>query len=261
MNRFFTICKLLKYSVLKTNEHKIHSPFVFDLYNQVFRNKEPFYAYENIEKLRADLLADQRQIQILDLGAGSKSGIIGTRAIKDICKTASKSTKYGQLLFRLVNYFQSNTILELGTSVGLSTIYLAIARSKSEIITIEGSPEIRQIALENFKQTGLSNIQSNLGNFDEKLPEILKEIKTLDLVFFDGNHRKEATLRYFNQCLKKANDNSIFIFDDIYWSREMSEAWEIIKADPAVTVSLDIFQMGIVFFRKEQAKQHFVLAY
>src|ERR1700752_3955155 len=138
MNTFFTLFKLLKYSILRSNEHKIHSPFVFDLYNQVFKNKENFYAYEGVEELRKSLLADQRQIEVLDLGAGSVAGNKKTRAVKDISEKAVKSKKYGQLLFRLVNYFQPETIIELGTSVGISTIYLAIARSKSKIITIEG---------------------------------------------------------------------------------------------------------------------------
>jgi predicted O-methyltransferase YrrM len=261
MSPLFSLFKLLKYSTLRSNEHGIHSPFVFDLYNQVFKNNENFYAYEKVEELRKRLLADQRQIEVLDLGAGSVSGNKKTRAVKDISGKSVKSKKYGQLLFRLVNYFQSETIIELGTSVGISTIYLAIARSKSEIITIEGSPEIRKIALANFEQSGLKNIISEEGNFDDRLPMILKKIKTADLVFFDGNHRKEATLAYFRLCLEKANDKSIFIFDDIYWSKGMAEAWEIIKADPSVTVTIDIFQMGIVFFRKEQAKEHFILAY
>jgi predicted O-methyltransferase YrrM len=261
MHILFTLIKFLKYTFTKTNEHGIHSPFVFELYNQVFKKKEKFYAYERTEELRTQLLLDSRQVKIIDLGAGSKSGNSKIKTIAEITKTAVKSKKYGQLLFRLVNYFQPSTIIELGTSVGLSSAYMASARSKSQIITIEGCPEIRNIALENFQKFGLTNIRSVSGNFDDKLSEILSEINTADLVFFDGNHRKDATLNYFRTCLKKVNNSSIFIFDDIYWSKEMAEAWEIIKADPAVTITLDIFQMGFVFFRKEQVKQHFVLSY
>jgi predicted O-methyltransferase YrrM len=261
MNYLFTLLKLLKYNILKGNAHKIHSPFVFDLYNQIFKNKQEFYAYEKIEEIRKELLSDERSLEVLDLGAGSKSGNHKSRKINDITKTASKAKKYPQLLFRMANYFQPETILELGTSVGLSTMYLAIARSKSQVITIEGSPEIRNLALKNFEKCCLKNIRSIEGNFDSKLPKVLDEIKTLDMVFFDGNHRKLPTLAYFKLCQQKANEKSIFIFDDIYWSKEMAEAWEIIKRDPSVTVTIDIFQMGIVFFRKEQAKQHFILSY
>jgi predicted O-methyltransferase YrrM len=261
MSILFRLYKLLKYSILRTNEHGIHSPFVFNLYTAVFKNKDPFYAYETVENIRKEMLSDRREISVLDMGAGSNAENNKIRQIKNITSTATKSKKYAQLLFRLADYFQPETILELGTSVGLSTIYLAIARSKTEIITIEGSPEIRKIALENFQNAGIKNVNSILGNFDDKLPEVLNQLKALDFVFFDGNHRKEATLKYFRLCLEKSNNNSIFIFDDIYWSKEMAEAWEIIKADPAVTVTIDLFQMGIVFLRKEQAKEHFVLTY
>jgi len=251
----------LKYNALKTNEHGIHSPFVFDLYNKVLKNNVPFYAYAEMENLREQLLSDSRSIEVNDLGAGSGAGLKKSRKISAIAQTAAKAPKYAQLLFRLVDHFQPATILELGTSLGMGTMYLAIARSKSRVITMEGCAETRKIALENFRKASLQNITSIEGNFDTELPQLLKQEKSLDLVYFDGNHRKEATLDYFEQCLEKANENSVFIVDDIYWSKGMTEAWETIKAHPEVTVTLDLFQLGIVFFRTVQAKQHFVLAY
>jgi len=261
MDRVALAINYLKYTKLKTNEHGIHSPFVFDLYNHVFRNTSPYYAYTAVEAVRSRLSADERVVRITDLGAGSGFNRGKERKVRDILKTAVKSPKYSQLLFRLVNYFQPDTILELGTSLGISTMYLAIARSKSAVTTIEGCPETRRIALENFASLELSNIRSLEGNFDSELPRALQSLNRLGLVFFDGNHRKAATLGYFEQCLEKAGNESIFIFDDIYWSKEMTEAWELIKAHPKVKVTIDIFQLGIVFFRKEQVKQHFVLSY
>lgn len=261
MKKAFLIYKYIIYKLRSTNEHGIHSPFVFDLYNQVFKNQWNYYSYSRIEEIRKLLLSNKKEIAILDLGAGSNFKIQKSRSIADITATASKNKKYSQLLFRLADYFQPKTILELGTSVGISTMYLAMAQSQSEVITIEGSPEIQKIAVENFNNLEISNVKSINGNFDDELPKVLNTITALDLVFFDGNHRKDATLNYFNKCLEKANSESVFIFDDIYWSREMSEAWAIIKNDPRVTVTIDIFQMGIVFFRKEQAKQHFILKF
>lgn len=251
----------LKYNVLKTNEHGIHSPFVFDLYNKVLKNNMPFYAYAEMEKLREQLLSDSRSIAVNDLGAGSGAGLKKNRQVAAIAKTAAKAPEYAQLLFRLVDYFQPATVLELGTSLGMGTMYLAIARSKSRVITIEGCGETRKIALENFRKADLHNITSIHGNFDTELLQLLPQLESLDLVYFDGNHRREATLDYFSQCLEKANENSVFIIDDIYWSKGMTEAWEAIKAHPKVTVTLDLFQLGIVFFRTVQAKQHFVLKY
>jgi predicted O-methyltransferase YrrM len=261
MDKVFFASKYLKYSRLKKNAHGIHSPFVFGLYNYVINHKAHYYAYPLLDSIRNELLKDQRMISIKDLGAGSGFGLRDKRKIKQIAKTSAKSPKHARLLFRLANHFQPKTILEIGTSLGISTMHLAIAQAKSKVITIEGCPETRKIALENFEKAGLDNIVSHEGNFDTLLPGILSETNQLDLVFFDGNHRKEPTLKYFEMCLKKAGNESVFIFDDIYWSKEMADAWETIKAHPKVTVSIDLFQLGIVFFRKEQAKEHFILSY
>jgi predicted O-methyltransferase YrrM len=207
------------------------------------------------------MISNRRTIEVTDLGAGSKGGLKKARSVSKIAEISVKNAKYSRLLFRMVNYFQPATILELGTSLGLSTISLAIARSESKVFTIEGCLNTREIAIENFQEAGLNNIDSRLGDFKDVLPDVLKGLNSVDLVFFDGNHQKEPTLHYFELCLQKANNESVFIFDDIYWSAEMTEAWKIIKEHPKVTVTIDLYQMGIVFFRKEQVKQHFVIAY
>lgn len=261
MNKLHTILNYLIYRIRSVNEHHIHSPFIFALVRDVIYNKAPFYSYESIEQLRSQLLQSKERIQVLDLGAGSQRDNQQWRSIAQITNNAAKPPKYAQLLFRISDHFQSKTIVELGTSLGISTAYLASANSKSTVHTIEGSPEIARKADQNFKHLGLSNIHQYTGNFDEILPELLKKIPPPDLIFFDGNHRKDATLKYFELSLKHAHNESIFIFDDIYWSKEMTEAWEEIKNHEAVTVSLDLFFIGIVFFRKEQKKQHFVIKF
>lgn len=261
MDKAHLFYNYLKYSALSKNEHSFHSPFVFELYNDVFKNDSLFYAYRTVEDIRDSLLSDPRMITVTDLGAGSGNGLKKERKVSKIAETAAKEKKYAQLLFRFVDHFQSENILELGTSLGLGTMYLAIARSKSTVFTMEGCSETQKIAIDNFQKAELENIRPILGNFDTELPKFLATISKLDVVYFDGNHRKEATLNYFRQCLEKADNNSIFVFDDIYWSKEMTQAWEEIKAHPKVTVTLDVFQMGFVFFRTEQAKQHFILKY
>lgn len=261
MDRLTFLFSYLRYLRQRTNEHGIHSPFVFELYNSVFKSLHDYYAFSEIDALRKRLSVDERKISVNDLGAGSSFTNNNERSVKHILRTAVKAPKYSRLLFRLADYFQPKTILELGTSLGISTASLAIAQSKSKVLTIEGSPEILKAARQNFELLKIKNIETFSGNFDDVLPGVLKQLPGLDLVFFDGNHRKLPTLSYFHQCLEKAHNESVFIFDDIYWSKEMTEAWEEIKIHPSVTVTLDIFQMGIVFFRKEQVKQHFVLTY
>lgn len=261
MKRLYLLYNYLIYSIKSVNQHGVHSPFVFDLLTGTIYNRENFYAYKELERMRTEMLLSDKKIQCLDFGAGSLVQKKGSKKLKQIVLSAAKSPKYAQLLFRLTDHFQPSVIIELGTSAGISTAYMASASSRAKLITIEGCPEIAEIAEQNFKKLGLSNIKQLIGNFDEILPEVLKDTEKLDLVFFDGNHRKEPTLNYFKQCLEKAVDKSIFIFDDIYWSAEMKEAWEEIKKDEKVTVTLDLFYFGIVFFRKEQAKEHFMIRY
>jgi predicted O-methyltransferase YrrM len=177
-----------------------------------------------------------------------------------IAKTSEKPQKWQLVLYRILNvYFQNATVLELGTSLGITTAYLAAAESKNNIVTFEGCLEIASVARQNFDELGLLNVSLKVGNIDETLPKYLKGISSVGLVFFDANHRYEPTMRYFELCLEKADESTIFIFDDIYWSKEMRKAWEEIKEYEAVRQTLDFYQVGIVMFRKSQPKQHFRL--
>lgn len=261
MKKLFIAYNYLIYLIKSKNEHGVHSPFIFDLLMEVVYNRTDYYAYKKIEKIRAELLDSQQSVNCIDLGAGSLKNKGHKKSIKSLVHRSAKSAKFAQLLFRLVNYFQPSNVLELGTSLGISSAYMAMANSKIKVITIEGCEEIACIAEKNFRQLELKNIKQLHGSFDDILPSVLNEISKIEFVFFDGNHRKEPTLNYFHQCLEKAHENSIFIFDDIYWSPEMKEAWKQIKENARVTVTLDLFYLGIVFFRKEQVKQHFVISY
>lgn len=259
--KLFMLQHYVRYRLHAKTTHGTHSPFVFDLLKKVVYNPHTFYSYQEIEARREELLQSREYITCVDLGAGSTSGNSRTKAVRSIAKRAVKPAKYGQLLFRLVNYFQAKTALELGTSLGITTSYLCAAHSECKVTTIEGCAEAALVAQKNWQRLGYKNAIQCVGNFDEELPNVLKELQRLDFVFFDGNHRKEPTLNYFNQCMEKHHEKSVFVIDDIYWSPEMKEAWEIIKADERVTVTIDLFFVGLVFFRKGQAKQDFVIKY
>lgn len=251
----------LIYLFKSTNQHGIHSPFFYELYSNVIKDKTPFYSYADIESIRAMLLLSNQKINVTDFGAGSKLTTSNQRKISSIVKNAAKLPKYGQLLFRLVNRFKPSTVLEIGTSLGISTMYLAAPSKKTNVITIEGCPTIARIAKINFQKIGFENINLHNGNFDEVLPKILSEKAALDMVFFDGNHTEKATITYFNWCLEKANEQSVFVFDDIYWSEEMKNAWHTIKNNPKVTSTIDLFFLGVVFFNPDFTKEHFVLRF
>lgn len=251
----------IKYLLKAKDEYSIHSPFLFEFYTKVVNDKSNSAYFQEIEDLRKQLLQDERIIQITDFGAGSKLNLANNRKIKDIAKNSQKSPKLGQFLYRIIQFYKYENILDLGTSLGLTTGYLSLQGFDNQTISFEGCPETAKIAQENFDKLSLKNIEAVVGNIDETLPEKLKEISRLDFVFFDANHRFEPTIRYFEQCLTKAHEGSCFVFDDIYWSDEMKQAWQYIKNHSSVTVSLDFFWLGIVFFHKKQVKQDFILKF
>ena len=162
----------------------------------------------------------------------------------------------------MVKYYKPKTILELGTSLGITTSYLSLAKPDARLITMEGSKEIGQVAKNNFRNLEISDVEIIEGNFDNTLSSVVRGLSTVDFVFIDGNHRQEPTERYFRELFPKINNDSILVFDDIHWSSEMEAAWENIKKDAAVSCSIDLFFIGIVFFRKEfKEKQHFVIRF
>jgi predicted O-methyltransferase YrrM len=262
VKKFFQAAKYVSYFFSAKSVRSVHSPFVFELVTKVIHGKNNFYSFDKIENLRSRLFDSDTTIDVHDLGTGKS----GKRKIREIAEKSLTTAKYCKLLFRLANHFSPAVILELGTSLGISTAYLARADLKTKVITIEGSESILYEARKNFEILGLKNIETVFGNFDDVLEKILMQycLPQTDqcvLVFFDGNHRYESTMRYFRQCLAYANNDSLFVFDDIRWSEEMEKAWEEIKQHPRITVTIDLFSMGIVFFRKEQAKQDFVIRF
>lgn len=198
----------------------------------------------------------------MDFGAGSSLIKTNRRIVKKMAASSLKPKKFAQLLFRITNHYNPKTILELGTSFGVTTSYLATGNPQAKVYTFEGSSAIASIAKQNFNSLHLNSIHLTEGDFSETLPELLAKLPTIDLAFIDGNHRKEPTLEYFRQLLNHSNNTTILIFDDIHWSAEMEAAWEEIKAHPAVTQSIDLFFIGIVLFNSNfVAKQHFVVRF
>lgn len=257
------ISAYIKYLIKSGNEHAIHSPFLFDLYTQVISNKKENHPdYAALQLLRKELLSSKEQIEILDLGAGSRINKSNVRTIQTIAKNAEKPAKFGKLFHRLSRRFNPDTIVELGTSLGLTTLYFSKAAPQANITTFEGCPQTASMAQQNFTRLDAQNVNLILGNIDNTLPDFVKSLnKGIDLLYVDANHRFEPTVRYFETCLPYANNDSIFIFDDIYWSDEMTQAWQHIKSHPRVTLSVDLFWIGLVFFRKEQVKEDFILRF
>ena len=249
----------LHYLHNRRSKYYIHSPFVFSFINDVLNDDREFYCYEEIESLRKNLLRSKDKIDVQDFGAGSVMGPASIRKISSIAKTSAAPAKYSKLLFRIVNHFRSNKILELGTSLGISTAYLSAWSNEAEVVTLEGSLSVTEQAKKNFSYLGRNNINLINGRFEDKLSSTVQQMKKIDFLFLDGNHRLSPTLSYFETCLPYLHQDSIVVLDDIHWSEEMLEAWNEIISRPEVTLSFDLFRLGILFFRKDRVKENFTL--
>jgi predicted O-methyltransferase YrrM len=255
---FFEAKAFLRHKLRASGPHGVHSPFVFDLITQVLNSKKEFYIFEKIESVRSELLADQRTIQVNDLGAGSRELKSDLRKICRIAKNSLQPAASAQALFKMVDHFKPACILELGTSLGITTSYLASA-TKVPVYTIEGSVEIVSISKEVFSKLKPGNIHSYTGPFKDKLPEVLPQLKQPAFVLMDGDHTYQSTIQYFDLIFSFLREDSVVVLDDIHWSSGMEKAWNEIKSRPAITLSLDFFHFGVLFFRKGRIKEHFSL--
>ncbi len=250
--------KYITFFYRATTKYDIDSPFVSEFIEDVYEDTRTYYAFIHIEWLRGQLLSDNRQINFLDFGAGSKLFKGTHRHIQNIAKFGNSSPSEGRLLFKLINYLDASNIVELGTSLGLSTLYMAKANEQAEIMTTEASSELCEIAAENFAKLGCGHITIINDTFDRGLEYIAQQKKSIDLLFIDGDHTYDGTIRYFKKVLPLIHSGSVIIIADIYWSDGMLKAWKELKGHPGIKLSIDTFQMGILFFDlKFKTTQHF----
>lgn len=255
----FRIKSYLKWRWEAKNRHGIHSPFVYKLNDEVINYKKSNSDYLKIEKLRRELLEDKRLLNIKDFGAGSQFGNVKQKTVAQLARQAAKRPKYAQLLYRLAMHFKPENMLELGTSLGISAAYQAMPQVHQNFYSLEGDSEIAAIAKQNLHKLGLQKVKIEPGKFEDTLSTVLAKYAKLDWAFIDGNHTEKGTLQLFAQLLPYVHNQSILIFDDVHWSPGMEQAWECIKKHPQVSLTIDLYEIGLVFFRKEQVKEHFCI--
>jgi predicted O-methyltransferase YrrM len=275
MDKIRFILKFLNYKLFSGHKygHGIHSPFVFEFVTRVLNDGFRYKEYDEVEKIRRKMRSEERTILFNDYGAGSgrnRQGETITSSgrkrsamvrIKDIARYSAVSKKFGQLLFRIVRYYRPATILELGTSLGISTMYLAMANRDTTVISIEADRNLAEIARLSVFNAGLHNVEVINDRFENALPPLIERLGNKLFVFIDGNHEKSPTLQYFNQLLVKSGSGMIMAVDDIHWSPGMGKAWQEIKSDHRVKITMDLFFMGLVFFNRGVQKQNFVIRY
>lgn len=260
---FSRFVKYIKYLFIARHRkgRGIHSPFVFDLTSRIMWNKNDPGIVSSIERVRKKMISDPRTILVSDFGSRSELFNSNFRRVADIARYSPVPKKYGQLLANMAAEFGKPFIIELGTSLGISTMYLASGNRDTTVRTIEGCHSTAEIARQNFKEAGFSNIDVTIGAFDDVLPVFETIGIKPGLVFIDGNHRKEAVIKYFNRIVEFSDIKTVIIIDDINYSNEMTEAWNEIKLHEKVSVSIDIFRMGILFFREGINHNDFIVRY
>jgi predicted O-methyltransferase YrrM len=241
--------------------HGVHSPFAYSLCESVFYNPHPFYFFEKAEAIRKKLVKDVTLIDCGSFGAGSSAFNSSVRPVNRIARKGITRQRQSEMLFRLVSFVKPGNVIELGTSIGLNTLYLAEAAKPGPVYSIEGSGNLQAFAKKLAKDEEVLNIRFIQGNFANELPQLLSEIKQADFVYVDGDHSYSSTVRIFRELLDVRHDSLVVVLDDIYWSREMTRAWKEICRDPAVRLSIDCYYFGVVFFRPEQMeKVHYNLS-
>lgn len=242
------------YRIKAGNKHSVQPPILFSFAENVLSGASKS-TYKAAEKERQRLKNSKQVLDFVDYG---KSGVLLEKAVADIAKKSLKPPKYAKLLSTIVEHQEAKSVLELGTSLGITTAYLA-RNEKTEVITLEGDPSVAQIAQSVWNQLGHKNIKCTVGPFEKTIESVLDT--QYDVMYIDGNHRLEPTLRYFDQLQAAAHSKTLFIFDDIHYSVEMEQAWEAIKADERVSSTIDLFFVGVVYIDAALNKQHFTLSY
>ncbi len=262
-NQIWLAKNYIIYLAKAKTRYKVHSPFVFDLVEKVLKDKTEYPDYRKIENYKKRISRSKTVIETVDFGsrADNKPYKEYFEKVGKIVKKRSQSKNQARLLYRLSRYFRPGNILEFGTAAGISTAYIKAPVPESKMISMEGCASLAHVASGSLKQLKIENVDISIGNFDVTLPNVLNRFDKLDFVFFDGNHRRKPTLDYYNRCVELANENTLFIFDDIHWSPGMEKAWETIKKDERVGLTIDLFWFGLVFFRKGIEKQDFIIKY
>ncbi|MCM1035242.1 MAG: class I SAM-dependent methyltransferase [Paludibacter sp.] len=251
----YRLCSWLQHRLTAVNTlgHGIHSPYLYNMVRFVFYDDNAYYCFRTIEYERQKLLRSQEIVRVDDYG----TGISGNRRVCDIAASSLKSSHEAQFLFRLVNALQPKSVLELGTSLGITSAYLAVAAGQGKLVTIEGSPALAQKAQDVFTQLHLSNIVQVTGNINDTLTETLHALGSVDFVFMDANHTQEATVRYFESLLPYCHEKTVVVIDDIHHSPDMETAWKILVDTPDVTAAFNCYSLGILFFDKQFMRKQY----
>jgi len=249
----------LRYAYRAKNAHRVHSPFVFDLYSKHLLNPAACNTLDSLEELRTTLLKNTSPIHTTPLGAPSKTIKTNITSVSEIVKGSVITAKWSRILFRLIQALQPNSILELGSSIGFSSVLLHKAAPNAKIHTIEGQLEVSAFAKTFIQQHTSKNVQLHAGVFEHILPKVCVEHGPFDFVYLDGDHRSQALIHNIKTLLPHLSSNACILIDDIHWSSDMEKAWRNLYSNSRFMLSIDLFRMGLLFCGHRRVKEHFTL--
>jgi len=218
--------------------HGIHSPYLFEFINQVLFNSME-------TKVPAGILEEHRKL----------------RSESSFARCSSVPKKYACLLYRITRWFRPEMIVELGTGMGISTMYLASASPETPLHTIERDADRARMAAQLIGRCCPGAVSIHRGEMEEELETILTLVPGRFLVFLDGNHHYDPTVRIVRKLLDRAGEEAVIVMDDIYWSRGMQRAWKEINSWPEVRVGVDLFHMGILLLRRDLHKRKIIIKF
>ncbi|WKN30470.1 class I SAM-dependent methyltransferase [Porifericola rhodea] len=261
MSRFSLVKGYIHHWLHAVNRHSLHAPFVYQLYEKVIAADNKEAIFDSIEAYRRSYLQNPRAININSPGAPSQASKQQNRKVSNIAAHSLSQARFSRMLFRLIQSQNHTVIIELGTSLGINTLYMSAANPDAEIYTFEGCANTAQLARQLFNEWPYKNIKLIEGNIDQTLPQSLRKLPKVDMAYLDANHRYVPTLNYFQQLRAKTHEQSVLILDDIYWSNEMRQAWVELYQRPDISLSLDLFDAGMLFFNAAHMKQHHALMF
>jgi precorrin-6B methylase 2 len=255
--------------------HGVHSPFVYNFLTNVIRGENNAEVAGQVEALRREMKRDRQVITVTDMGAGSMKNNDSLRRVSDIAQYAALPAKQIELLMRMAGSLERGAkgreqgergkekgaesrepggrgegiILELGASLGISSLGMALAAPERKVITVEGCSELARLAETNLRKYGAENTEILNMEFSEALKTLKTRNIRVDFAFIDGNHRGEALVEYVN-TLTGMGEEMIIVADDIHLSRDMYQAWKDIVESHIAEASMETLRFGILFRRK-----------
>ncbi|MCF8236593.1 MAG: class I SAM-dependent methyltransferase [Saprospiraceae bacterium] len=241
----FKLIQLFTYYWQARTAYSMHSPLLYSFCREVLDDRRSFYAFEEIEIWRYHLLHESSELHVVDLGAGGQDALDQNRIVSSIAKTSLSPPWKCRYLFRMVLWWKPDLLLEFGTSLGVSTAYLAAASIHTPLITVDGSDSHLQLARKGWNKLGLDHIEEWNLSFQQAIQRIPWDQHGRILIYLDGDHRPARVLEILQTIQEKTRHPFLVIIDDIRWSDDMWAGWQEWRSAFQSGAWLDLYQVGI----------------